>query len=184
MSDDLGDEATAILETCTRETAPALVAWAMGVRVLGHAMHFYRLPPQPRHVSPIMSGGSVGRSGRWYEATAARAMVYSGADGGGRDVHASVTWQQVCDLVTAARVGPDLHGRIVDAMNRRRAATRNPVPWRLAQDDDERDAQAAADALFSEIEQECADLADEVWDRCRPLRVEQVVQLDLLEGLL
>lgn len=181
-ADQLGAESTAILESCTRETAPALVAWAFGVRVLGHAIHFYQLPPEPRRVSPTMCGGSVGLGGRMYEATAAKASVYSGDGAGGREVHAAVTWAQVCDLVTVARVGPDLHRRIVEAIDRRRA-TRNPVPG-LAHTDEERDAQAAADAALDAIEELCADLADEVWQACRPTRVEAAVQLTLLDGLL
>ncbi len=177
---DLGDESTEILENCTRETAPALVAWAFGVRVLGHAMHFYQLPPVPRRVSPTMCGGTIGLGGRMYEATAAKASVYSGNDAGGRDVHASVTWDQVCALVTEARVGPDLHGRIVAAMDRRRAATPVYLPWHAEPTDED----LAREREFDEVEQLCADLADELWDACRPTRLEQVVQLDLLDGLL
>lgn len=177
---DLDAEATQILDTCTRETAPALVAWAFGIRVLGHAMHFYQLPPVARRVSPAMCGGSIGAGDRMYEATAHRASVYSGDGAGGRAVHASVTWEQVCALVTAVRVGPDLHGRIVAALDRRRALV---APYR-SNWTEPTDEDLAREREFDEVEQLCADLGDEVWDVCRPTRLEQTVQLDLLEGLL
>lgn len=173
---DIDAESTAVLETCTAETATALVAWAIGVRVLSHAMHFYRLPPEPRSVAPIMCGGTVGRGGRMYEATAYRAVVYSGSIeiGGGRDIHAAATWPQVCALVTAARVGPDLHRRIVEAMDRRRSSTRSSTSWHR-----KTDADLAQDEAFAAVEELCGDLAGEVWDRCRPSEAQQLIQGEL-----
>jgi hypothetical protein len=158
-------EARDILATCTASTPRALVAWAVGVIQLGHAIHFVHIPLLPERMGPEYAGGSLDH-GRMYLATRKGCVI---TDGDGMVIN--VGWREVADLVKPSRVA-HLPPRIAVALARRREITGwpNPAGYNAPGAREYREARRVNEV-------ECAAIGDEVWRLCRPVATEEQTSL-------